>query len=52
MAAEDGHGWDDPDPAIDGIRRKKLDTMANYEEKLEYLRAKLKGAELRERLAK
>jgi hypothetical protein len=34
------------------IRRRKAETMEKYDQRLEYLRARLKGAELRERLIK
>jgi len=34
------------------IRRRKADVSARYERRLEFLRAKLKSAEIRERLSK
>ncbi|KDQ09898.1 hypothetical protein BOTBODRAFT_506136 [Botryobasidium botryosum FD-172 SS1] len=37
---------------VDEIRKSRAETMTNYEQKLEYLRAKLRGAEIRERLLK
>ena len=40
------------DPKADSIRRRKEETKQRYNERLEYLRARLKGAELRERLIK
>ncbi|KAF8318998.1 hypothetical protein DL93DRAFT_2225426 [Clavulina sp. PMI_390] len=51
-------GWveveemEDPeeDPALREIRKRKEETAARYDQRLEFLRAKLKGAELKERL--
>ncbi|KAJ3781550.1 hypothetical protein GGU10DRAFT_299453 [Lentinula aff. detonsa] len=40
------------DEEIREIRKKKLDVSKRYEERLEYLRAKLKGAQLHEKLMK
>ncbi|KAF8333513.1 uncharacterized protein EI90DRAFT_3153694 [Cantharellus anzutake] len=40
------------DPNLDSIRRRKEETMQRYNDRLDYLRARLKGAELRERLIK
>ena len=40
------------DATLQHIRRRKAETMEKYDERLEYLRARLKGAELRERLIK
>ncbi|KZW03245.1 hypothetical protein EXIGLDRAFT_243737 [Exidia glandulosa HHB12029] len=46
---EDGDG---PEGEVDDIRRKRDEVRARYERKVEYLHAMLRGAEIREKLAK
>ncbi|KAJ3767632.1 hypothetical protein FB446DRAFT_707654 [Lentinula raphanica] len=47
-----GPGSEEMDEEIRAIRKKKQDVSRRYEERLEYLRAKLKGAQLHEKLMK
>ncbi|KAJ4481903.1 hypothetical protein J3R30DRAFT_3402587 [Lentinula aciculospora] len=47
-----GVGSEEINEEIRGIRKKKDDVSKRYEERLEYLRAKLKGAQLHEKLMK
>ncbi|CAL1713387.1 unnamed protein product [Somion occarium] len=45
-------GGDDSVDEMNDIRRRKAEVTARYETRVEYLRARLKGAELREKLLK
>ncbi len=47
-----GLGSEEMDSDVMDIRRRRLDVAARYEARLEYLRARLKGAELHEKLLK
>lgn len=43
---------DEVNEDMNDIRRRKAEVTARYEARVEYLRARLKGAELREKLLK
>ena len=55
-AAKGGSREDDDLAALEAemadIRRRRAEVIARYEARIEYLRARLKGAELREKLMK
>ena len=50
--AETARLEDDYDTEMEDIRRRREEVSSRYEARLEYLRAKLKGAQLHEKLLK
>lgn len=52
MSSQDSTGDAEVDREVEDIRRRRTEVTKRYEARLEFLRAKLKGAEIHEKLLK